>query len=148
MVNVFNATDLYTLRRLTWQILCYVYSTTTTTITTVIVNSCFSMYIPWRPSKGFPDGASGKDPACQCRRHKRCGFDPWAGKVSGRRTCNPLQYSCPGESPWTAEPGSLQSMGSQRDVHDRSDLAHDQATLLWDPKGRTTLAYSVWLCSP
>ena len=24
----------------------------------------------------FPDGASGKEPACQCRRHKRCRFDP------------------------------------------------------------------------
>ena len=24
---------------------------------------------------------------------------------------NPLQYSCPRESPWTAEPGRLQSMG-------------------------------------
>ena len=24
---------------------------------------------------GFP-GASGKEPACKCRRHKRCGFDP------------------------------------------------------------------------
>ena len=23
-----------------------------------------------------PGGASGKEPACQCKRHKRCGFDP------------------------------------------------------------------------
>ena len=65
MVNVFNATESYILRWLKWQILCYVYSTTTTTITTVIINSCFSIYISWRPSKRFPDGASGKDPACQ-----------------------------------------------------------------------------------
>ena len=26
---------------------------------------------------GFPGGTSGKGPACQCRRHKRYGFDPW-----------------------------------------------------------------------
>ena len=26
---------------------------------------------------GFPDGASGKEPACQCRRRKRCGFNLW-----------------------------------------------------------------------
>ena len=26
---------------------------------------------------GFPGGASGKGPACQCRRQKRHGFDPW-----------------------------------------------------------------------
>ena len=29
---------------------------------------------------GFPDGACGKEPACQCRRHKRCGFHPWIGE--------------------------------------------------------------------
>ena len=27
-------------------------------------------------NKGFPGGASGKEPTCQCRRHKICGFDP------------------------------------------------------------------------
>ena len=26
-------------------------------------------------------GASGKEPAWQCRRHKRCGFSPWLGKI-------------------------------------------------------------------
>ena len=26
-------------------------------------------------------GARGKEPICQCRRHKRCVFDPWAGKI-------------------------------------------------------------------
>ena len=25
---------------------------------------------------GFPGGASGKEPTCQSRRHKRCGIDP------------------------------------------------------------------------
>ena len=25
---------------------------------------------------GFPGGTSGQEPTCQCRRHKRCGFDP------------------------------------------------------------------------
>ena len=31
--------------------------------------------------QGFPRGASGKKPTCQCRRHKRGGFDPWVGKI-------------------------------------------------------------------
>ena len=26
---------------------------------------------------GFPGGTSGKEPTCQCRRHKRLGFSPW-----------------------------------------------------------------------
>ena len=28
---------------------------------------------------------SGKEPACQCRRGKRGGFDPWVGKIPWRR---------------------------------------------------------------
>ena len=30
---------------------------------------------------GFPGGASGKEPACQCRRCKRHGFDPWVRRI-------------------------------------------------------------------
>ena len=30
---------------------------------------------------GFPGGTTGKDPACQCKRRKRCRFDPWVGKI-------------------------------------------------------------------
>ena len=26
-------------------------------------------------------GTSGKEPSCQFRRHKRCGFYPWIGKI-------------------------------------------------------------------
>ena len=37
---------------------------------------------------------SGKEPASQCRRLKRCRFSPWVGKIPWRRAWNPLQYSC------------------------------------------------------
>ena len=30
-------------------------------------------------------GAHGKEPACQCRRHKRQGFDPWVRKILWRK---------------------------------------------------------------
>ena len=36
-------------------------------------------------SKGVPGGASGQEAACQCRRHKRHGFDPWVEKIPWRR---------------------------------------------------------------
>ena len=36
--------------------------------------------------KCFPGGTSGKEPTCQCRRHKRHRFDPWVGKFPWRRT--------------------------------------------------------------
>ena len=44
--------------------------------------------------KGFPGGTGAKEPACQCRRRKRCRFDPWVGKIPRRQHGNPLQYSC------------------------------------------------------
>ena len=40
------------------------------------------------------DGASGKEPVCQCRRHKRLGFDTWVGKISWGGHGNSLEYSC------------------------------------------------------
>ena len=35
--------------------------------------------------KGFPGSISGKESTCQCRRYKRCGFDPWFGKIPWNR---------------------------------------------------------------
>ena len=43
---------------------------------------------------GFPGGTSGKEIACQCRRHRRHGFDPWVEKIPGGERGSPLQYSC------------------------------------------------------
>ena len=34
---------------------------------------------------GFPGSTSDKEPACQYRRHKSRGFDPWVGKSPWRR---------------------------------------------------------------
>ena len=47
---------------------------------------------------GFPDGASGKEPACQCRRHERCRFDPWVGKIPWKRAWQPTPVFLPGEA--------------------------------------------------
>ena len=47
---------------------------------------------------GFPSGASGKQPACQRRRCKRRGFDPWVGKIRWRRKWQPTPVFLPGES--------------------------------------------------
>ena len=41
--------------------------------------SCFFNYPQWPIN--FPDGTSGKEHTCQCKRHKRRGFDPWVGKI-------------------------------------------------------------------
>jgi len=62
-------------------------------------------------------GTSGKEPACQCKRHKRQEFNLWDGKLPWRRAWQ-LTPVLPGESPWTEEPRGLQSPGSQGVKHD------------------------------
>ena len=46
----------------------------------------------------FRGGASGKEPTCQCRRHKRHGFDPWVGKILWRRAWEFTPVFLPRES--------------------------------------------------
>jgi len=59
---------------------------------------------------GLPRWCSGKESACQCRKHKRCEFNPWGWE-------DPLEESMATHSSilawkiqWTEEPGRLQSM--------------------------------------
>ena len=48
-----------------------------------------------------------EEPACQCRRHKRCGFDPSVEKKMATHS-SVLAWRIPG----MGEPGGLPSMGS------------------------------------
>ena len=48
--------------------------------------------------KSFPGGTSSKESSCQCRRHKRSRFDPWAGKMPWRKAWQPKPVFLPGES--------------------------------------------------
>ena len=43
-------------------------------------------------------GASGKEPDCQCRRHKRLRFHPWVGKIPWRRAWQPISVFLSGKS--------------------------------------------------
>ena len=63
-----------------------------------------------RSTKSFPSGTSGKESACESRRLKRHGFDPWVGKSPWSRKWHPIpvfllrkfhgQRSLAGYSPW------------------------------------------------
>ena len=69
---------------------------------------------------GFPDGASGKELTCQCRRTQ----------TEETRVQSPIQEDSlekgmathsrilAWRSPWTEKPGGLRCMGSQRVGHD------------------------------
>ena len=41
---------------------------------------------------------SGKESACQCRRYKRYGFNPWVRKIPWRRKRQPSSVLLPGKS--------------------------------------------------
>ena len=78
--------------------------------------------IPWRRDRlptpvfmDFPGGSDGKEYACNARRLV---FSPWVGKIPWRRAWQPTPVFLPGESPWTKEPGRLQSIGAQRVGHE------------------------------
>ena len=71
---------------------------------------------------GVPGGAGGKEPACQCRTQET--------QLPSLGRDDPLQEGTTTHSsilawrtPWTEEPGALQSVGSERVGHDRSNLA-------------------------
>ena len=63
--------------------------------------------------RGFLGGTSGKESTCQCRSHKRYGFDSWVGKIPWSKKWKPTsvflpdkfhgQRSLVGYSPWGHE---------------------------------------------
>ena len=66
---------------------------------------------------GFPGGTGGKEPTCQFKRLKRCGFDLQVGE-------EPLEEGMATHSsilawiiPWTEEPGGLWPIGLIRVRH-------------------------------
>ena len=67
---------------------------------------------------GFPGGfPGGKESTCQCRRHRRCGFDPWVRKIPWRRAWQPTPVLLPGKphrqrslagcSPWGSKESDM-----------------------------------------
>ena len=75
----------------------------------------YCIFLFFHSSLGFPGSTSGKEPAWQCRRHKRCGFDPWVWKSPWRREWQPTPVFLPGESH-----GQQSLAGSQG--HKESDM--------------------------
>ena len=59
---------------------------------------CMSKRLFAKSNMGFPGGSSGKEPTCQCRRCKRCGLDPWVGKIPWRSKGQPTLVVLPGTS--------------------------------------------------
>ena len=104
---------------------------------------------------GFSGGVSGKEYSCQCRRHKRCWFDPWVGKIPWRRAWQPTPVFFPGEfhgqrslvaySPWgpkesdTTEQLSTAQVMLQQNFTKRREMEMGTA---WPTSGNTELHQS------
>ena len=77
--------------------------------------------MPWRRDRlptpvvmGFPGSSDGKESACNVGD---LGLIPGLGRSPGGRAWQYTSVFLPGESPWTEEPGRLQSMASPRAGH-------------------------------
>ena len=79
-----------------------------------VFNSC-----KW--SMDFHGGSDGKESSCN---EGDLGWIPRSGRFPGGEGVTTHSSVLAWRIPWTEEPGGLQSTGSQRVGHDRSDLAH------------------------
>ena len=69
----------------------------------------------------------------------------WVGKIPWRRAWQPTPVFLPGQSPWTEEPGGLQSMWPQRVRNNWSDLAGTHRTRPGEQPVFSACWWSGWL---
>ena len=87
---------------------------------------------------------SGKESACQCRRHRRCEFNPWVGKIPRSRKWQPTLIFLPGKfhgkrslagySPWDCKETWL------------SDWAHTQPDSRIHALNHFAIGHCYWFC--
>ena len=70
--------------------------------------------------KRLPGGARGKESVCQCRRCKRCGFDPWVKKIPWSKKWHPTPVFLPGKFHGQRSMAGYSPMGLWRVRHDRA----------------------------
>ena len=100
----------------------------------------------------FPGGTNGKEPGYQCRRHKRCKFDPSVKKIPWRRAWQPTPYSCL-ENPmdreaWQATACAqswtqLKWFSMHVQIYILISLVTQSCLTLWDPRDCGTLGFPV-----
>ena len=86
---------------------------------------------------GFPGGAGAKNLAVNAGDVREAGSQE-SRRPPGEGHGNPLQCSS-WRIPWTEEPGTLQSIGSQRVRHNWSDLGHRHRKIYSKPISKWSL---------
>ena len=61
-------------------------------------NEDCNIYSDSQQPGGIPRWLTGKETTCQCRKHRRCVFSLWLGKIPWRRKWQSTPVSMPGES--------------------------------------------------
>ena len=77
---------------------------------------------------GFPGGASGREPARQCRRRQRHREDPWVVRSLLEEEMATRSRILVWRIPWPQEAGGLQSAGSESDMTEQ--LTHIRQSVL------------------
>ena len=82
---------------------------------------------------GLPWWLSGKESACQCRR---CGFNPWVGKIPWRRQWQPTPVFLPGKSHgWRSlvgySPRGHKELDTTERLHFHSSGGHARLLFPW-----------------
>ena len=80
------------------------------------------MYIYIYIYRCFLGRSSGKEPTCQCRRWTQVQSQGWEDSLDEGMATHSNIHAW--KIPWTEELGGLHSKGSQRVIHDWSDLPH------------------------
>ena len=78
--------------------------------------------------KGLPRWVRCKEPVCQCRRHRRPGFDPWVRKIPWRRKWQSIPVFLPGESHGQRSLAGYSPWGHKRVRHDLVTKQHISLT--------------------
>ena len=84
----------------------------------------------------FQDGAIGKEPTCQCRRHKRHRFNPWVGKIPWRKSWQPTPVFLPGEFHGQRKLVGYGPQGcTESDTTEAIQHAHTRTQLIYNVSG-------------
>ena len=96
-----------------------------------IVKQCKSDWIPW--------WFSGKESTCQCRR---CGFDPWVGKICWKRKWQTSPVFLPGKSN-----GQRSLVGSSPGGRQELDLTEHSTAQGWVQVRELSFLLNEWINS-
>ena len=92
---------------------------------------------------GLPWWLSGRVPTCQCRR---CGFNPWAGKITCRRKWQPIPVFLPGKSHRQKSLAGYSPWGHKRVRHVLATLPCRHYLYPLKPPGKSPANLSTIVC--